>query len=179
MKSPAKPMRFTSSLERSANKLWGAHLAVPKHAVNALTDAKSRRVVCSLNGTSEHQCALVPFGNGTFVITVNKSRRESLRLSFGSKVDVTLRKDRTKYGLPMPEELKEVFRQDNEGDRLFHALTPGRQRTLIYMVNSGKGLDERVFRAVTIVRHLKENNGVINYKKLTMMLRKSARHKTI
>ena len=171
--------RFTSTLERSTNKLWGAHFGVSRHTAEKLIRKTSRRVVCSLNGSPERQCALIPDGNNAYVITVNKNLRNSLGLNFGSRLRVTLRPDDSKYGLPMPRELDEVFRQDKGAKKRFHALTPGRQRTLLYMINSGKTIDERVFRAVAIVRHLEENHGTINYKKLSLMLRKVTNPKTI
>jgi len=169
----ASPLHFTSILEKSDNKLWGAHFGVSRHTAEKLIRGTSRRVVCSLNGSPERQCALIPDGKNAYVITVNKSLRNSLGLNFGSRLRVTLRPDDSKYGLPMPEELEEVFRQDKGAEKRFLALTPGRQRTLLYIINLGKIMDERVFRAVTIVRHLEENFGAINYRKLSVMLRKT------
>lgn len=163
----------SSILERSDNKLWGAHVRVSRRDAERVIHGKSRRVVCSINGSSERQCALIPDGKNAYVITVNKSLRDSLGLSFGSSLRISLRPDDSKYGLPMPAELREVFRQDKAADKRFHALTPGRQRTLLYIINSGKSLDDRIFRAVTITRHLEENKGIINYRKLSVMLRKA------
>ncbi|MEX1139669.1 MAG: YdeI/OmpD-associated family protein [Bacteroidota bacterium] len=165
--------RFISTLERSNNKLWGAHFAVSLKNAALLIQGTSRRVVCSINGSPERQCALIPDGKGAYVITVNKGLRDSMGLSFGARLDITLRLDDSKYGLPMPRELQEVFRQDKAAEKRFHTLTPGKQRTLLYIINSGKTMPDRVFRAVTIVRHLEENSGVINYRKLGVMLRKS------
>lgn len=94
-----------------------------------------------------------------------------MEAAFGTKVSVVLQQDTSEYGLPLPEELKEVFRQDPEGKKLFHALTPGKQRTLLYIVGNVKDPGKRVFRALAIVRHLKENKGVIDYKRLQVLLR--------
>ncbi len=168
---------ITSTLERSDNKLWGAHFGVSRDNAAKLIRRTSRRVVCSINGSPERQCALVPNGRGAYVVTVNKALRTILGLTFGAKLRITLRPDDSKYGLPMPPELREVFRQDKPASKRFHALTPGKQRTLLYIINSGKTLDERVFRAITIVRHLEENQGAINYRKLGVMLRKTTNSK--
>jgi bifunctional DNA-binding transcriptional regulator/antitoxin component of YhaV-PrlF toxin-antitoxin module len=165
-------LHFTSTLERSDNKLWGAHFQVPKHVAKKLIDGESRRVVCRLNDSVEYQCALLPHGEGTFVITVNKRLRDTLKLNFGDDVEVVLRKDKSEYGLPMPEEMQELFRQDREGDKLFHGLTRGRQRTLLYIINSKKDPDKRIASAITIVDHLKTNEGKINYKKLFLELKR-------
>lgn len=161
-----KLLLFTATLEKSNNKLWGSHVRVPNSIALKLVDPKSRRVIRTLNGSAEHQCALLPFGDGVFVLSVNKHWCDALHLEIGSEVRVGLRKDNSKYGLPVPEELEEYFRQDKEGSRLFHALTIGRQRTLLYMIGSSRTPDARAWKASIIVRHLRDNNGKIHYREL-------------
>ena len=148
---------------------------MPNTVARKLIDGKSRRVVCTLNGTAEHQCALLPHGSGSFVITVNKKLQKALGLTIGMNVRVELRKDESKYGLPMPLELEEVLRQDKEGRLLFHALTPGKQRTLLYIIGSAKTSDSRIVRAFIVVQHLKANDGKINYRQLNIMLKHQRR----
>ena len=169
--SPNDELRFTSILERSTNKLWGCHFRVPDRIAKRLIDGESRRVVCALNGSAEYQCAMLPHGNGSFVITVNKKLRDALGLAFGMEVQVSLRKDISEYGLPLPEELQELLRQDAKGSTLFHALTRGRQRTLLYIIGSVKNAEKRIARAIGVVDHLKTNGGRINYKQLNAMLK--------
>ncbi|MFT3743199.1 MAG: YdeI/OmpD-associated family protein [Pyrinomonadaceae bacterium] len=79
----------------------------------------------------------------------------------GDMVDVVLVKDESKYGLPMPEEFEEVLNQDPEGDRLFHALGKGKQRSLLYLLSRSKDVDLRIHQALIVVEHLKENDGNI------------------
>jgi len=177
-RTPAKDsLRFTSVLERSNNKLWGGHFRVPTHVARKLIDGDSRRVVCNLNGAAEYQCAMLPHGNGSFVISVNKKLRDRLGLTFGAEVQVILKKDRSKYGLPLPDELRILLQQDVKGDKMFHALTRGKQRTLLYIVGSAKSPEKRVMRAVTVVNHLKANGGNINYKQLSVSLRDPIRRR--
>ncbi|MBV6443064.1 MAG: DUF1905 domain-containing protein [Haliscomenobacteraceae bacterium CHB4] len=162
---------FTSVIEESTNKLWGSHFAVPDVVAKALIRGEDRRVVCILNEKTEYQCALLPRGDGSFLITVNKKTRDKLGLRPGSKVDVGLRKDESEYGLPMPEELAELLRQDEEGNRLLHALTPGKLRTLLYIAGQPKNSDIRLRRSLAIVEHLKKNGGKINYRQLNEEMR--------
>ena len=158
--------KFTSALERSENKLWGAHFAVPANVVKSLSKAKERRVVCRLNGETTYQCALLPHGGGTFVVTVNKKIRDGLSLRFGDQLGVELTPDDSAYGLPMPEEFSELLRQDKEGSKVFHALTRGKQRVLLYIIGKPKDADKRIFRAIVILRHIKAGKGAIDHKKL-------------
>src|SRR5690606_36361574 len=98
-----------------------------EHAEKFGFEGKSRRVVCTLNGTETIQCALMPM-EGAFFIIINKKIRTKLSIGSGDSVSVELVKDTSKYGLPMPEEFREVLDQDPDGDRLFHALPAGAQR---------------------------------------------------
>ncbi len=129
------------------------------------TDPKTRRVVCTLNGSHTFQCALMP-NKGEFVISINKPIREKLGIGDGDIVDVELVADTSKYGLPMPDELAEVLRQDKEGDKLFHALTAGKRRSLIYLINNTKGIDRRIHNALIVIEHLKDNDGKVDGDKL-------------
>lgn len=167
-----KPLRFTAILEKSTNKLWGSHLQVPKSIAEKLVRGGSRRVLRTLNGSEAHQCALLPYGNGSFVLSVNKKWCDALHIQIGSEVRVGLQRDESTYGLPVPAELKELFRQDEEGNRLFHALTSGRQRTLLYIIGSARNPDARAWTASGIIRHLRDNNGKINYRQLNQSLKR-------
>ena len=168
----SKPLRFTAILEKSTNKLWGSHLRVPASVAEKLVRADSRRVLRTLNGSEAHQCALLPYGKGSFVLSVNKKWCDALHLAIGSTVKVGLQPDESTYGLPMPEELKELFRQDKKGSRLFHSLTRGRQRTMLYIIGSVGNPDARAWRASIIIRHLQDNKGKINYKRLSQSLKR-------
>ena len=164
-------MEFTAILERFDSKLWGHHFKVPAAIAKAYI-GKDRRVVCTLNGSLEFQCALMPHGDGSFFINLNKEIRDKLGLKIGSALDVHLRKDESEFGLPMPEELQELLNQDEEGNRFFQALTPGKKRNLLYIVGSAKNQDSRIGKAVVVVEHLKLNGGKINYRQLGEELKK-------
>lgn len=163
---------FTTTLDKFDSQLWGHYIFVPDViAKTVLTEGSDRRVVCTLNDTVEFQCALMPKGEGGFFININKKIRDALKLKLGMQVQASLRKDESKYGLPMPEETQEVLDSDEEGNRLFHALTPGKQRTLLYIAGHPKTSEKRISRALIIIEHLKANNGKVNYKMLNEALK--------
>ncbi len=172
MAGRTKLLYFTATLERSHNKLWGSHVRVPSSVALRFAGGKSRRVVRTLNDSPEHQCALLPFGNDVYVLSINKAWCDKLHLEIGSKVRVGIRKDESTYGLPVPEELTELFRQDKDANRLFHALTIGRQRTLLYMIGSARHPDTRAWRASLVIRHLSENNGKVNFRQLYQSMKR-------
>jgi len=74
----------------------------------------------------------------------------------GEKVDVVLEPDESKYGMAVPEELQELFKQDKEGKKRFDLLTPGRQRYIIHYVSSVKNSQKRVDRAILLIENLKK-----------------------
>lgn len=173
--NPGSAHLFTSILEPSDNRVWGCHFRVPARIAERLIEGLDRRVLCSINGTPERACGILHRGPGLYLITVNKKLRTDLDLDLGAKVRVTLRKDRTEYGLPMPEELRIALAQDDVGRRWFDRLTPGKRRTLLYMVNSVKSPDVRIRRALLIVDHLKANGGKIDYRQLTESMKNPRR----
>jgi uncharacterized protein YdeI (YjbR/CyaY-like superfamily) len=108
----------------------------------------------------------MPAGDDVYFINVNKKIRDQLKLIEGSTVHVSLSEDKSEYGLPFPEEFKELLNQDPAGNKLFHALTPGKQRNLIYAVSQVKNTDLRIHRGLAILEHLKMNKGKINFRQL-------------
>lgn len=168
-------MTFTTTLANFGTALWTFHILVPDEHAQPFLGENDRRVVCTLNNSLEFQCALMPKGDGQYFININKKIREKLKLQLGSVVEVSLRKDESKYGLPMPAEFAELLAQDDEGNRLFQALTPGKQRSMLYIVGQPKTSDTRLKRAVVIVEHLKANSGKIDFKQLSLDMKDANR----
>ena len=167
-------MEFTAKLENFNTRLWSYHIKVPKPIAAHFLEMGDKRVVCRLNDTMEFQCAIMPAGEGVYFININKKIRDQLKLKEESKLVVHLEKDNSEYGLPFPEELKELLDQDKEGNKLFHALPPGKQRNLIYAVGQVKNSDLRIHRAMVVIGHLKKNSGKINFRQLNQELRPSS-----
>jgi hypothetical protein len=158
----AKSLKFKTELTRSpADSGWHFLIVEKEIVVEFGFDGNSRRVVCAINDGVGFQCALLPSGQ-MFYIIVNQRKRRELGIEAGDTVDVVLTKDESKYGLPMPEEFREVLDQDPDGDKLFHSLTAGKQRSLLYFLGNVKDIDRRIHQALIIVEHLKEHGKVID-----------------
>ncbi len=157
---------FTAKLERFDSNLWHFHIMVPDKVVVHFIKGNDRRVICRLNDKLEFQCALMPAGNDSYFINLNKKVRDALGLKLGSEVYAELKKDESEYGLPMPEELAELMKIDDEGREVFHSLTPGKQRTMLHFIGTPKNSDIRIRRAICVIDHLKLNNGKIIYRQL-------------
>ncbi len=168
-----KPVIFITRLTKALGYDSGWHFVPVKAKIGEKFEKKngSRRVVCTINDTETFQCALLP-SDGDFVIVVNKKKRDKLKIVDGDKISVELKPDESKYGLPMPAELKEVLKQDPVGDNLFHSLTPGKQRSILYFVGKVKDIDRRIHTALIFIEHLKENDGKIIQDKLQAELQR-------
>jgi hypothetical protein len=170
-----KPIKFKTKLIRSPGYESGWHFVHVDAKIGNKFEKKdgSRRVVCTINDSECFQCALLP-SDGNFVIIVNKVKRTRLGIADGDRISVELALDESKYGLPMPEELEEVLNQDPEGDRLFHSLTAGKQRSMLYFIGKIKDIDQRIHNALVVVEHLKKNDGKIVNDQLQAELKRPA-----
>jgi autonomous glycyl radical cofactor GrcA len=164
-------MEFTARLENFHTRLWSYHIKVPAVVASRFLEKGEKRVVATLNDQLSIQCAIMPAGDGVHFININKKVRDQLRLNEGSTLKVQLKKDESEYGLPFPEEFKELLAQDTQGNELFHSLTPGKQRNMIYVVSQVKNTDLRIHRALVIIEHLKTNKGKIDFRQLNKELR--------
>ncbi|MGH9945924.1 MAG: YdeI/OmpD-associated family protein [Pyrinomonadaceae bacterium] len=159
-KSPKQVAFKTELIISSTGSGWHFLLVDKKIVAKFGFEDKFKRVICSINGGTGFQCALMPWGD-KFYIIVNKKKREEAGVVAGDIVNVILEKDESKYGLPMPEEFREVLNQDPEGDNLFHSLTAGKQRSILYFVGKVKDIDKRIHTALIFIEHLKNNDGEI------------------
>ena len=161
--------KFTNAADQGGG--WHFFVIDRKYVDRLAFDGKSKRVRCSIKGADAFPCALMPWGD-IFYIMVNKLRRAELGLKVGDRVEVVLEKDESKYGMPMPEELKEVLKQDPEGNKLFHLLTAGKQRSMMYYIGKIKDIDKRIHTALVFIDHLKQNDGTLNFEALQQELKR-------
>lgn len=134
----------------------GMHfLQVSKANVKKMGGKFLVRLICTVNGRLKYHCAVQGMGDGTGWIGLSKARMKELSLVKGDMVDVKLTLDKSKYGLPVPPELKELLKQDEEGMRRFELLTPGKKRNILHHVGNAKSSDARLNRALTVIENLK------------------------
>ena len=136
-------------------------------------DDGSRRYLVTITGLSPWIAALVPSGNGDFFIILNKTRVKTLRKS-GVDLDqlqLTLKADESEYGMPMPDELGELMAIDPEGHKYFHQLTPGKMRSLMYVVASSKRESTRLRKAIAIIDYLKAVKGKLDFRELNEFMK--------
>ncbi|MBA2378427.1 MAG: DUF1905 domain-containing protein [Blastocatellia bacterium] len=164
--------KFKAKLEKFSPESGWHYITVSAAAAGKFRfEEGSRRVVCRLEGRETLQCALMPY-HDAFFIMVNKGIRTRLGIEPGDTLSVEIWKDESKYGLPMPEEFREILDQDPEGDELFHGLTPGKQRSILYILGKPKDLDRRIQMGLIVIEHLKDNEGKIDHSTLAQDLKR-------
>ena len=157
---------FKATLEKFEDNLWPFHVKVPGDVYAMFSEEKIKRIMVSFNGCPPLHNAFLSYGNNNYYIKLNKATMKENKLNVGDLLSVHIEKDTSKYGVPIAEEMTELLAQDPEGEVLFHKLTPGKIRSLLFKVNGFKSSDKRIEKSVIILEHLKANNGNLDWKML-------------
>lgn len=153
-------MKFTSKLDKDDHSdLYHWFFQVPNEVAEQLIEGTDRRVVTKVNEVVKYHCAIYGDGLGGYRILLNRERSKKLGLVRGETIRVELAKDRSEYGVDMSEELREVLDQRPLADALFHKLTKGAQRTLIYWSDNVKSSEIKIRRALVMTEHLENQHG--------------------
>lgn len=163
-------MEFTSTIEDFNTKLWRHHLMVPEDIARDFIDGNDRRVICTFNNTVEKRCALMAADKGWFILLTN-SELKKLGINTGNKIEVSIKKDNSEYGMEFPEEFRVMLDQDDDADKVFNSITAGKRRSLIYLVNSVKNIQSRINRSIAICDHLKESKGNLDGKRINELIK--------
>lgn len=127
---------------------------VPPEVSLPIREAKIKRLVAQLNDGEEWSCALGSAGPGEFMIMVSKARLDAHGLRVGSLAQMSLRPDTSRYGMPVPEALAEVFEFDPDIEVAFQRLLPGRQRNHLHVIGSAKSEETAAKRIAALLREL-------------------------
>ena len=156
---------LTTYLRSYDGKLWSFVFPFNKEDVVEFID-DDRRVLLYFNAKEYIHCALMPDGLGDFFININKETRKKYKLEEDDKVNIQLCKDTSKYGMPVPDELEELWKTDNTFHSYFHNLTAGKQRNLLHLVNKIKSKNKRQEKAIVIYQYLLSSKGELDFKAL-------------
>ncbi|MBL7716842.1 MAG: DUF1905 domain-containing protein [Bdellovibrionales bacterium] len=139
--------------------LPGMHyLEVPASVVKKFAAPFKTRLDCeseNKKGSVRFSCGMMPLGKGTAYIMMSKARMKVLGLRLGDPIHFRIKPNKSRFGMDMPPELKEVLKQDPEANRRFLALTPGKQRNIIFYVSTTKNPDLRIDRSIRLLENLK------------------------
>jgi hypothetical protein len=141
------------TLEKLSNGMH--HIMLDSEVVSVLTKNDNKRVICKINNSLTFHCAIMTRKTGGHFIVIGSKICKQLKIKQGSEITVTFQIDKTDYQFEMPEELQAVLDSDEKANKLFHILTEGNQRGLMYLVTLVKSPDKRIERALLIAEKIK------------------------
>lgn len=152
--------------------LWHSHIPVPSKIALKFKEAGIKRFTCTVDDYPSFSCAIMPNGNDSYFILMNKEKVKKWKLNFGQALNVLLVSDESEFGMEVPEEFEVLLSEDYEFKNHFQKLTPGKQRNLLYLVGKFKSSDIRIEKSVIIADHLKANSGKLDFKMLYAAFKK-------
>uniref|UniRef100_UPI0040498FBB YdeI/OmpD-associated family protein n=1 Tax=Fulvivirga sp. TaxID=1931237 RepID=UPI0040498FBB len=162
---------LSSTIEKFDSNLWHYHIPLPEDVALSFIEGDNKRVICTVNQIIQFHAAILKASPYYFIL-INTANLKKLGVDIHDKVTVTIEKDHSEYGHQMTEEMEAVFDQDDEGFAYFKALTKGKQRSLIYLASQVKNSQSRINKALAIMDHLKQEKGVLAFKKLNETIKK-------
>lgn len=157
-------------IENFNSNLWKYHFKVPSDLADQFKEENRRRIVYTVKGKAPVHACLMSYDGHWMVLTSQKALK-NLGLAEGDEFEVTIEKDSSEYGMDYPVEMAEVFSQEELAKELFDALTPGKRRSLIYLINAVKNTQSRLNKALAIADHLMEANGQLDFKEVNRKIK--------
>ncbi len=165
---------FTTTIQRFEKKGektgWSYIEISVLQAKKLRTETKtSFRVKGKLDGYSLKQTALIPMGDGKFILPINGTMRKETGKKHGDKLKVTLELDESKF--IMNADFITCINDDPSASAFFKTLAPGHQRYFSKWIDSAKTTPTKTKRIVMAVNALSRKMG------FPEMLREQKRNK--
>lgn len=144
---------------------WHYHIPVPDPIAEQMMDETHRRVLIWIKDSGPYHMALMKAKECWYVL-VNQELRKKLDLDEEKIFSVNIERDHSEYGHDVPDEFQFLLDQDEEGNNFFKALTPGKQRSLIFIVTTVKNSESRMKKSLAILHHLKLAKGKLDFRQL-------------
>ncbi|UZD23129.1 YdeI/OmpD-associated family protein [Algoriphagus halophytocola] len=161
---------FDSALSAFDFNHWQYHFPVPDECSAKLLEGDHRRVLVWIENEGPYPMALMKSKTYWYVL-INQDLRKKFKMQPEQVFTLKMEKDHSDYGHEMPEELQVLMDQDEEGEKYFKSLTPGKQRMMVYTVTKVKNPESRMKKALAIIHHLKLVKGKLDYKQLNEQIK--------
>lgn len=163
-------LTFTARLDRFDFNHWSYHIPVPEEISIQMMDENHRRVLVWIKESGPHHMALMK-AKAYWYVLVNQDLRTKLSLDGEKTFPVQIARDHSEFGHDIPEELQVLLDQDVEGNGYFRQLTPGKQRSLVYIVTTVKNPESRMKKSLAILHHLRLAKGKLDFKQLNIWIK--------
>jgi hypothetical protein len=111
---------------------------------------KSFRVKGMLDGFAVSGMALMPMGEGNFIMALKADVRKAIHKNAGAMLQVRLEVDND-YKIEMPDDLKECFEFEPEANDFFNSLAKSHREYFLKWINDAKTSETRAKRIINTV----------------------------
>lgn len=134
-------------------KTGWTYIEIPAHLAQQLQpgNKKSFRVKGMLDGFTIKNVALMPMGQGNFIMAINAAMRKGIHKNAGAMLQVTLEVD-TDTAVIVPNDLQECFEYEPEALTYFNSLPEGHRRYFVNWINSAKTEPTRAKRILNTIK---------------------------
>ena len=118
---------------------------------------KSYRVKGKIDSIPIKQIALIPMGNGDFIIPLKADLRKKIKKQKGEKVKLALELDASEFKIS--GDLLECLKEDKSAESFFKALTPGHQNYYSKWIDEAKTIETKSKRIAQALEGFKMKMG--------------------
>lgn len=144
---------FTAPLEKFSGKGGWTFVRIPAEFSERLGIRGMVPVLATVEGLVFER-SLMPIGDGTHMIAINKDMLKAIGKRLSDDVTVHIAVQNQPHPVRIPEELSIAFDLDPEGKDLFFSLPRSTQRGLMMWLESARTAHTRANRAGEILRRL-------------------------
>ena len=158
-------MKFTANISRfeESEVFWTSIIIIPEEIyVEMIKISPDKRIICTINNSHTFHCAMIPKKPFHYIM-LNKDRIKVLKINTDDEISVEIVPDMSEFGMEICEELQEVLASDFDGNLLFQKLTPGKKRSIFYMLSKTKNSQLKIEKSFVFVEHLKRNKGKFDF----------------
>jgi hypothetical protein len=142
-------IQFKATIEKfgsKGEKTGWTYLVVPAHQADQLSPGKKTgfRVTGKIDGVPVTSVALLPMGEGNFILALNAALRKKLAKPVGETVTLSLKVETREQ--PLCADLLECLADEPLARERFEALTPGHRRYFSKWVEEAKLPETRAKR---------------------------------
>jgi hypothetical protein len=135
--------------EKQGEKTGWSYIEVPADLAQQIKpgNKKSFRVRGMLDGLAVSGLALMPMGQGNFIMALKADIRKKLRKSAGALLQAKLEED-IDFKMDMPDDLREFFEFEPEALEYFNSLAGSHRLYFLKWINDAKTAETRSKRVV-------------------------------
>ncbi|MFN0032977.1 MAG: YdeI/OmpD-associated family protein [Flavobacteriales bacterium] len=127
-------------------KTGWTYIVIPSETAQKLNpeNKKSFRAKGTMDSHAFKQVALIPMGEGDYIIPINSSMRKALKKTYGDTLNMSIEADKSAFIIS--PDMMACLEEDQVALRHFQSLAGSHQKYFSKWVDSAKGLDTKATR---------------------------------